>query len=51
MKRTTPSLPRLLPRLRGRRDFSQHPDDPDQEAKQHNLFHLRLELVPQRPPS
>jgi hypothetical protein len=31
----------LLARLRGRRKFSKHPDDPHQETQQQDLFHLR----------
>jgi hypothetical protein len=31
----------LLARLRGRRKFSKHPDDPHQETQQQDLFHVR----------
>jgi hypothetical protein len=30
-----------LARLRGRRKFSKHPDDPHQETQQQDLFHVR----------
>ena len=32
---------RLLPWLRGRREFSEYPDDPHQETQQQDLFHVR----------
>jgi hypothetical protein len=31
----------LLARLRGRRKFSKHPDNPHQETQQQDLFHVR----------